>query len=278
MVLIMELRVILHGPMDPRFNMAIDEAILIAVKETRRPTLRLYMWKPTGVSLGRRQRVEEAVNINRLMEKGYILVRRPTGGAALIHGEEKEITYSLVVPRDSTLYRLSIDESASLISSGIALALKKLGLNARIGGFSGFSEERNLCYLRVGASDITVDGRKISGSAQVRNSHGLLQHGTLLIGIDYNDWIEVIKTAFGKEELKSSITSLRRLGINADLEKIINAMINGFTEALNLKPFLSSISPRELEIAYKLYKFKYSSPKWNLEGRIEYKQMDFNNN
>ncbi|MCE4599177.1 MAG: lipoate--protein ligase family protein [Desulfurococcales archaeon] len=266
----MEFRVIIHGPMDPRFNMAIDEALLLSIKRHSRPILRLYMWKPTGVSIGRKQDPRETVNIDRIEEKGYVLVRRPTGGAALLHGEGREVTYSLVVPKSNELYSLSIEESASRIAMGIAMALERLGINARIGGFAGFNE-KNLCYLRVGASDITVNGRKISGSAQVRTANGLLQHGTLLIDMDYSDWIDVIKTSFGIKELRLAITSLQDLGVDATLDRVLESLINGFSKILNMTPAYSSITPAELAMAYRLYNLKYSRDEWNMKGiQIEY--------
>ncbi|MCE4610511.1 MAG: lipoate--protein ligase family protein, partial [Desulfurococcales archaeon] len=121
------LRVIVDGPRDPRMNMAVDEAIARLRREAGVDTLRLYMWLPGGLSLGRRQSVSD-VNLEEASRRGYILVRRPTGGAALLHPWRWEITYSVVLSTKHPLASLPIKESAAAIARGISRALERLGV------------------------------------------------------------------------------------------------------------------------------------------------------
>ncbi|TRM82809.1 lipoate--protein ligase family protein, partial [Sulfolobus sp. A20-N-G8] len=140
------LRVIIDAVRDPQYNMAIDEAIMRSRKNVNYDTLRLYMWSPSGVSLGRAQSAERTVNLNAIKELGYKLVRRPTGGGALLHPENYEITYSVVLSLEHKIGKLSVDESASEIAKGILNALTILGRDVRIKGL-GDREKHNLCYL-----------------------------------------------------------------------------------------------------------------------------------
>lgn len=245
--------------------MAIDEAIMQLREKVGYDTLRLYMWSPSGVSLGRGQSVEKSVYIDKIKELGFKLVRRPTGGGALLHPEDYEITYSIVLSLEHKVSKMSVDESAAEIAKGILYALQTLGESASIKGL-GDKEKHPLCYLRSGSSDIVIDGRKISGSAQVRDSKALLQHGTLLLKFEPEVWLKVIKAPGVNEEfLRSRVTGLYEY-MDVDVDQIIEAMIMGFSKALNEKVFYSSLTSTEIRLANELYKKKYSNEKWNMQG------------
>lgn len=261
----MKLRVIIDGPRDPRINMSIDEAILRLRPSTGVDTLRLYTWKPTGVTIGRSQRIEKAINLGYIREKGYIAVRRPTGGRALLHAEEGEVTYSLVLSSSSPLYKLDVAESAARIARGIVEALRLLGLEAGIGGYKGLGGEE-LCYLREGASDVTVRGFKVSGSAQVRLSHGLLQHGTLLLDFDPEEWTRVIPTSIDPGQLAGRVAGLRQLGLDPSLGRVLEVLVQGFSRALGAEHYMGGLTAPEVEEANRLYREKYSTRQWNMQG------------
>ncbi|MCE4612292.1 MAG: lipoate--protein ligase family protein [Desulfurococcales archaeon] len=257
------LRVVIDGPRDPRVNMAIDEAVLRLRKRVGYDTLRIYTWKPTGVSLGRRQDARAAVDLAEAERRGFIVVRRPTGGGALLHADGGEVTYSIVVSDSHPLYSMSIDESASAIARGVVEALRILGVEAGIGGYRGVGEAA-LCYLRTGSSDVTINGRKVSGSAQLRSHGALLQHGTLLLEFEPSVWSSVIRV--DDEGVLGSITSLAGEGLRLPLSRVIRAMVNGFSTALEAEVIYSTLSPEEVEEAIRLYESKYSTREWNLEG------------
>lgn len=260
------LRVIIDGPRDPQYNMAIDEAIMLTREMVNYNTLRLYMWSPSGVTIGRGQSAEKAVNINKIKEYGFKLVRRPTGGGALLHPENHEITYSLVLSLNHPIGKMSVDESASVIAKGVLYALQILGENANIKGL-GDRQKHDLCYLRSGSSDVIINGKKISGSAQVRDDKTLLQHGTLLLDFEPKIWLEVIRAPGVTEEfLRSRISGLHEY-LDIKINQILDAMVKGFVIALDEKDvFYGSLTPIEIELATQLYERKYSNEKWNLLG------------
>ncbi|WP_207387625.1 lipoate--protein ligase family protein [Aeropyrum pernix] len=261
----MKLRVVVDGPRDPRMNMAIDEAIL---RVGAAPTLRIYMWLPGGLTLGRRQSVED-VNLAEAEKRGYILVRRPTGGAALLHPWEREITYSLVLDSRHPYYSLDVAESAATIAGGVALALEELGIATRVGGYTPLPGViGGLCYVRPGSSDVVVAGRKVSGSAQRRIGGRLLQHGTLLLRFDPEEWLSIIPVkGAGPGDLASRIAGIEDLaGRSYSFSEVADALVKGFSKALGLEPEPSGLEGREVEEALRLYRKKYSSPRWNLEG------------
>ncbi len=266
------LRVIVDGPRDPQMNMAIDEALARLRHQVGYDTLRLYMWLPSGVSLGRGQEVLRAVNMEAINRLGFKLVRRPTGGAALLHPQDGEVTYSIVLPSSHELYTLDVTSSAARIAGGVALAVKRLGLEAGVRGL-GEPGSSNYCYVNPGSSDVLVGGRKVSGSAQRRSWGALLQHGTLLLSYDPIVSTSVINVE-SSENIKpgGSVTGLRDILGDIPLSSIIEALSEGFREALGYREFFrSSLSPEELSLALELYKVKYSRDEWNLRGAVEEK-------
>ena len=161
-------------------NMAVDSAIAGAVGAGRQPaTLRLYGWRPFCLSLGYGQRAREA-DTAALRQRGWGLVRRPTGGKAILHGDE--LTYSLCLPQDHPLASGDIVESYRRLSAGLLRALDLLGLSARANPAREHARSEPdgpVCFLQPSHYEILVDGRKLIGSAQLRRKGVMLQHGTL---------------------------------------------------------------------------------------------------
>lgn len=262
------LRVVVDGPRDPWFNMAVDEAIMLHRGGCEYDTLRVYMWLPSGVSVGRRQDVDEAVDVGEVRRLGFKLVRRPTGGGALLHEEGCEITYSVVLSGDHEVYKLGLPESSAAIARGVVRALAKLGLPAEPRAKGAGGERHQLCYLRSGSSDVLVGGRKISGSAQRRAAGALLQHGTLLLDFHPDLWLRVVRApGLRPADLARTVTSLRELVGGFSLRSVVEALVEGFVEALSPRDaFRSPLTSEELETAERLYRVKYSSDSWNLRG------------
>jgi lipoate-protein ligase A len=254
----LRLRLIIDGPRDPRVNMAIDEAILRAGPDT----LRIYTWQPSGLSLGRRT-PSASVNAALARELGVIVVRRPTGGAALYHDSDGEVTYSIVTS-DERLLSMSIPESAATIAEGVAEAARILGAPASVGGFQGPGGE-TLCYLNPGSSDVVVEGRKISGSAQLRLGGRILQHGTLLLRFKPHVWSALIPTRTPREELSRYVSGIIDiLGRAVSFSEAIEALVEGFRRALGADMYPGTLTPREVDLAYRLLYEKYFEEKWNL--------------
>jgi lipoate-protein ligase A len=240
-------------------NMAIDEAILISIIESRSPnTLRLYRWHPSAVSIGNFQNIYEAVDLDRCRELGIDIVRRITGGGSVYHDFEGEITYSVIV-RDIELGTRDTLKSYETICHGIIKALERLQLNAEFRGV-----KKHTC------PDIVVNGKKISGNAQIRRRGVILHHGTLLLKADYKLMTEVLKIPkvddkkiiFGK--IVESVSSIdRELKINLSFESMSKIIVGGFKECFGIKMIQGKLEKHEMELAEKLRKEKYMTLEWN---------------
>lgn len=202
-------------------NMARDEALLAAGE----PIVRLYGWRPSCVSLGRAQ-TEEEVDLDAARAWGMDVVRRATGGGAILHNEE-EVTYAVVLPLAS-LPR-DIAGSFSVMSAGVVEALRHLGLPAEIESVPDNTRE-TLCYVRKQGTNVMVHGRKISGGAQRRTDRAVLQHGTVIVKRDEERMARLFRAPV--EQIRERVTSLEEEGLDVPREKLVEALAAGFQRAL----------------------------------------------
>lgn len=260
-------RLIVHEAMKSSENMAIDEAILKLRPKLGMDTLRLYMWKPSTVSIGYFQNLNDAVDLECVKKRRFDVVRRMTGGGALLHAEEMELTYSIVVSEGSLSLPKDVASSSMMLAEGLLQGLKLWGVKAEMKGYTA-SNKAQLCYLREGVSDILVNGRKISGSAQKRVGEAILQHGTLLLDLDLEAWLEVVKVPqdITVEKLSEKMTSIKHELGSYNLDEVRQKVIEGFSEALKIKLMKASLSKEEVDLA-KLLKLKYGSMDWTLQAR-----------
>ena len=179
-------RLLRDAPADGARNMAVDEAIARAVGAGRvSPTVRFYSWSRPTISLGCLQKSDGAVDLAACRRLGIDIVRRPTGGRAVLHADE--LTYSVAVPMDGTWGVMSVAESFSRIGEALVAGLRRLGVAATIG--DGRSERSDLpgaaaCFQLRRMPAILVSGKKLIGSAQRRWKGSMLQHGSLLLEFD----------------------------------------------------------------------------------------------
>lgn len=172
-------RLIIDPPLDARRNMAIDEAMLMAADSglAGAPTLRLYEWREAAVSIGYRQ------NASSFSTAGLPVVRRITGGRAVLHGTD--LTYSLVLDSIHPLFSHGILGAYKAISRSIVGALKGLGVDADFARPVSMSEERSeACFYTPSRQEVLVGGKKIAGSAQRRLKNAILLHGSIMLSID----------------------------------------------------------------------------------------------
>ena len=241
-------RLLLHSANDAFTNMAIDEALLISGK----PTIRFYKWKPSAISIGYFQGIEEEVNLNECKRLNVDVVRRITGGGAVFHDENGEITYSLVAPEE--MLPKNILESCNKICSSLAKGLHHLGLNAK---FSPLN-------------DVVVNGKKISGSAQTRRYGNVLQHGTVLINVDVGKMFSLLKVSKKKIEDKNienaskRVTWLRKEIGEVSEEKITESLKKGFEEGFGIELVEGEMEKGEIE-RVKTLREKYASREWNFK-------------
>jgi len=243
-------------------NMAIDEAILKARIENLVPnTIRFYRWKPSAVSIGKFQSIGKEVHLGNCRKHGVDVVRRITGGGTVYHDAEDEITYSVIANKDD-LEAKDITAVYAKIYAGLAEAVKILGLTA------DFNEgNAKIC------PNLTVNGKKISGSAQSHKSGVVLQHGTLLLDVDLKKMFTFLRVPWANTLMeiinvaKHKITSLKKeLGKDVSVREAYQALIDGFQKALNIQLANSELTPYEHELAEKLYREKYTTDEWNLRS------------
>ncbi|MEM1563756.1 MAG: biotin/lipoate A/B protein ligase family protein [Candidatus Bathyarchaeia archaeon] len=244
-------------------NMAIDEAILEArIRGLAPNTIRFYRWKPSAVSIGRFQKVENEVYLENCRRNGVDVVRRITGGGTVYHDADGEITYSIVANKED-LKAKEITEVYAKIYAGIVEALKILGLKA------DFNEgDARAC------PNLTVNGRKISGSAQCHKSNAVLQHGTILVDVNFERMFTFIKVPWAKTCMevvgiaKNKITSIRaELGKEIQHATVYNILVEGFQKALNITLEKDDLTSYEKELAEKICREKYATTEWNIHGK-----------
>lgn len=264
-------RLIVHPAMDGPTNMAIDEAIAGAVRsESVPPTLRFYAWDPPTLSLGYAQELSD-VDMERLHTLGWGVVRRLTGGRAILHTDE--LTYSVAAPVNDPRVAGGVVESYRRLSQGLMAGLVALGAAVHSDKADGDAHRFKgpVCFEVPSDYEITVSGKKLIGSAQTRRGPGdvVLQHGTLPLVGDISRITEAL--VFADESARADArarvveraatleTALRRA---VSFEEAARAMAQGFGEALNLTLEPGRLTATEQAEAERLRAEKYASDAW----------------
>lgn len=261
-------RLLLDPPLDGFENMARDEAMLEWCRSSGAafpPTLRIYGWSVPTLSLGRFQDALRSVDQGFCRDHGIPVVRRPTGGAAVLH--DREITYSLVGPTGADPFCGSILESYRRIASGIVRGLSHLGLQpdppapARCAPASATPAQ---CFARAASYEITFAGRKVVGSAQVRRRGASLQHGSLLL--DANARLFDDATGGQREDRRGWTTLRELLGRRPDAEETALAVARGLEETFSIRWSIGELTEGEQRLARRLRARKYLNAHWTVRG------------
>lgn len=261
-------RLILHGAQDGATNMAIDEAILSAVVEgSSPPTLRFYAWSPPCLSLGRNQPFAE-VDLAACQVQGVDVVRRPTGGRAILHTDE--LTYSLALLQSDPRATGDVVDSYRRLSEGLMAGLWPLGVDAAqaTGQRDGVLPPTPVCFEMPSKYEIAVEGRKLVGSAQWRAKGGVLQHGSLPLHGDLGRIVGVLRFDNGERPAQRSLVRARALTLAEALGRIVTfeeaaqAMAEGFARALQVDWNLDDLTDSERAKAAELRRERYGSEEW----------------
>jgi len=243
-------------------NMAIDEAILNNRVAGQVPnTLRFFRWQPSAVSIGKNQNPEDEVYLDVAKKLGVNVIRRISGGGAVYHDFEGEITYS-VIAKISDIGSNDITAVYTKIYEAITDALRLLGVPA---DFSS-GDVKN-------CPNLTVNGKKISGSSQTVTHGVVLQHGTLLQSVDLHKMFQLLKLknvscTQAVDIAKRKITSIQNeLGHQVTSETVANALAQGFRAILKIQLEPGELTPSEIKLANKLFKEKYATKEWNFSGK-----------
>jgi len=256
-------RLLVDPPGDGAWNMAVDEAIATAVGEGGvGPTLRLYGWSHPTVSLGFLQRASIGADLAACRRRGIPVVRRLTGGRAVLHAEE--LTYSVALPLAGPWGELSVAASFRAINAGLLEMLRRLGVAASVGPperHEAAAGDTGLCFLARRMPAILVAGRKLIGSAQRRAASWLLQHGSLLLELDETLHRELFPAWPGAGA--SGVTCLREvLGRRPSGDELSATLQGAWTAALGGPCRPGRLTSAELREAERLAKERYAAASW----------------
>jgi len=246
-------RLLLTGENTAARNMAIDRAVLVANSNGKvPPTVRFYSWKPSAISIGYFQSLDEEIDLGVCRDLGIDYVRRITGGGAVFH--EDELTYSIVIPESHKEISKNIMESYGRICGAIIKGLKNIGIDSE--------------YKPI--NDIIANGKKISGNAQTRKMKTVLQHGTILTDVDVDKMFSVLRVPNEKikdkliADVKERVTSIKHiLAKDIAFDKVAKAMKKGFEEEFKIKLVKGTLTDEEIDLTNKFETECFAAKDWN---------------
>ncbi|MBC8163831.1 MAG: lipoate--protein ligase family protein [Roseiflexaceae bacterium] len=273
------MRLLIDPPLDGATNMARDEALLQLHARGEAPaTLRLYAWSPACLSLGRFQRAGEIDSV-RCEHAGVTVVRRPSGGRALLH--DHELTYALVTRVDAALGQGRVAQSYQRISAGLLAGLTRLGAEMKIAqacataNTKGAEQKSTIaacatpsaakssaaCYDTAAAYELQVDGRKLVGSAQTRFEHALLQHGAIPLTPHAERLCALLRRP--PADLEARMVTLEgALGRLPGSAELIEALVAGCAQTWRVPITHGVWAEHELALVEQLRTSKYAQDSW----------------
>jgi lipoate-protein ligase A len=286
--------------------MALDEVLLQSVLAGGPPTVRIYGWLPPCLSVGTNQPLAAQIDTDWCAAEGITLVRRPTGGRAVLHDGPAELTYSLTALESDPRVSGGVVESYRKISTGLVLGLAHLGLVARMAApaekvavgataaaatpatimadlraelaaarSNGRPNPANndpagaVCFDEATDYEITIEGRKVIGSAQTRRGGAILQQGSVLLQADLARWARAFRFASEADRLKAQTRLAVRMAGLAEFapapptfDQTATALVAGLSEALDVRLAPGALTPAEAAEWTRLRLEKYSSDDW----------------
>jgi len=230
---------ILDDDLDGTSTMAIDAALLDEVEQSAKPKtiVRLYRWNRPTISLGRNQKVDTAVDTAFCHEHGVDIVHRPTGGRAVLHDDE--LTYC-VASNDSVCFGDTIYANYKSVSEALCAGFNRLGVPAVLA-----PETRRIpsaangadlpCFISPSRYELTVEGRKIVGSAQRRLRQSFLQHGSMPILCDREKLARATRMVDARILYDEMAGLAEFLSERPSIEKLTEALIAGFQSRFDIE-------------------------------------------
>ncbi|MBL8062720.1 MAG: lipoate--protein ligase family protein [Anaerolineales bacterium] len=272
-------RLIHTPPSTGAWNMAVDESILEHIhRGESKPTLRLYSWNPPCLSLGHAQSFKD-VDVERLHARGWEVVRRLTGGRAILHTDE--LTYSVAGPAEEPVLAGGVLESYNRLAQALLYAVQSLSvpveINDAVGHASSVTHPNPVCFEVPSTYEITVNGKKLIGSAQARKKEGVLQHGSLPLFGDLTRICDalVFENESARQKAKerlltraTTVSTVLNTGVESVLsvgvawERAAQAFVGGFEAKLGIQFERGEMSRSEIQRAEELVKEKYAHPSW----------------
>ena len=243
-------RVLVEEPLSGAANMARDHA-LAAGLSSRTGAVRFYRWTPATLSFGRNEPVTAGYRKFLRRHPNIDVVRRPTGGRAVLH--DRELTYGIVLPARAfggprRAYRR--------INEGLVEGLRMLGVDARVAAGRPQPLDAGPCFLEPAEGEVVVAGRKIVGSAQVRIGGAVLQHGSLLLVADQSCLL-----SNGRSDPAGPVTLSEVLGEVPAWTRLVEALTAGFAHTLGGSWSRGGTTDREEALALE-FETRYRSGAW----------------
>ncbi|MFL5661410.1 MAG: biotin/lipoate A/B protein ligase family protein [Ktedonobacteraceae bacterium] len=259
-------RFIQTEPLDAALNMAIDESMhLHHLEGAIPPTLRVFRWEQPSISLGRFQSIEREIDTERCQQLGVALVRRPTGGRAVYHRDE--FTYSIVIGKRYGVPS-GVVAAYAYLAQGLLAALQALGVSAVLSDEHVSKHPSAACFASSTQADLTSNGFKLVGSAQVWKDDALLQQGSLPLADRSAEFFSMLRYPSGDARAEAlqlyreKTTPLHSFVSTATWEQAANAFRHGFSSALQAEFVPGALTQSELSLAQQLVVEKYSKLEW----------------
>jgi lipoate-protein ligase A len=260
-------RLLIDPPARGAWNMAVDEVLLDGVAAGRSPaTVRFYRWTPACLSLGYFQAFD-IVDVDGCRARGVEIVRRPTGGRAILH--DRELTYSVTLPASVLGHEAGIVPSYHRLSLALQAGLQHLGIPATLApvvASTAGGDHGPVCFDRPSAHELLLGGRKLVGSAQVRRGSALLQHGSIVIEPRIGSLLECLRLdgLDRREEasrLGGVVAGLAEVG-EFDPDRIAQVLATAFGRQFGVDVSPGRLEAGELAAARALARSKYQSAAW----------------
>jgi lipoate-protein ligase A len=264
------------GTGEAAYNMALDEALLLRHEAGGTPpTLRVYGWTTPTLSLGYAQKAWQEVNLAACQQYGVAVVRRPTGGRAVLHDDE--VTYSVVLPTTLSDGPDTLTEHYRRIGLALAAALQGLGLAVHLARSRRSAQPRRAadspaCFAAIARYELSATGKKIAGSAQKRLQRTLLQHGSIPLRMERQRLFQCLQVppdyrqALVQEAYATMIAINEITPTPVTASTLHEALRQGFGAVFGVDIVAEPLLPEEERLANELHATKYASAVWNLEG------------
>jgi len=264
-----EFRLLVTEPLDGAANMALDEALLTSrLQKAGPPTLRFFSWSPPAISLGYGQLLDGRVDLHAAAQLGLGLVRRPTGGSAILHeGPDLELTYSVVGRALDFPGADDLLATYRWIGAALSAGLRRLGAPVEMVPVQPSSPTGlpAFCFARTGSYEIEVGAHKLVGSAQRRLGAGFLQHGAVMLGANPDRLRRVFP---GEADPLAGMTTLESvLGRRPNYEEVREALTAGFVDTHGVVLRLGGLDDEEMRLVDALTHGKYATDSWTRSGR-----------
>ena len=223
--------------------MALDEELAVEVgKRESAPVVRIYPWPCPAVSLGRHQKSEGLLDVQRCEQLGIEIVRRPTGGKAILHSVG-DLTYSVIAPANEEPFSHDVLGSYAAINEALVAGLQMLGVRASVRDPAPIWPETGVafgCFESPGRHEVYWAGRKLVASAQRRTRDVVLQHGTIPFAEAGSGLADLLRLDPGRRERfrrdlnDRTGTLANALDSTPDLKEVVHALGEGFRAAWSL--------------------------------------------